>query len=117
MKEPKSEAANQDGESALASAHGYAAPVGDSWQVVRQTEIALIDLVQNIAKACALRPTPEVSESEKYLIMVHQRDLEAARANHRDVLKRHNDKSSATAATRRVDWNRSVMPPFAAAHG
>jgi len=28
-----------------------------------------------------------------------------------------NDPSSATAATRRVDWNSSAMPPFAAAHG
>src|SRR6185369_6680544 len=28
-----------------------------------------------------------------------------------------NDPSSATAATRRVDCNSSVMPPFAAAHG
>jgi len=28
-----------------------------------------------------------------------------------------NDASSATAATRCVDWNRDAMPPFAAAHG
>src|SRR5438093_10685848 len=27
-----------------------------------------------------------------------------------------NDPSSAAAATRRVDWNRNAMPPFAAAH-
>jgi hypothetical protein len=30
---------------------------------------------------------------------------------------RPNDPSSATAATRHVDCNRDVMPPFAAAHG
>jgi hypothetical protein len=29
----------------------------------------------------------------------------------------YNDQSSATAATRRIDWNSNVMPPFAAAHG
>ena len=31
--------------------------------------------------------------------------------------KQANDPSSATAATRRTDCNRSAMPPFAAAHG
>ena len=32
------------------------------------------------------------------------------------LLSAHNDPSSATAATRRGDWNSSAMPPFAAAH-
>src|SRR2546426_1133141 len=41
----------------------------------------------------------------------------AERGCAKDQPQSSNDPSSATAATRRGDWNSSAMPPFAVAHG
>ena len=103
MKEPKSEAANHDGDSALASAHGSASERIRALEAVLWEALPLLEIFRDFEPG---EPNGPCAANRAFALCECINGLLTP-----------NDPSSATRPTSGRDCNRSVMAGFAAAHG